>query len=59
MKREFIAMIFMVVSITVILIAASIFGEEVVFDTISRYIVVWLLVAFYVGQYSMKFPKKF
>lgn len=57
MKREYIAMIFMVSAVALIFITGLIFGLEIVFAQISRYIVIWLLIAFYAGQYSMKFPK--
>ncbi|RZL38463.1 MAG: hypothetical protein EOP00_28520 [Pedobacter sp.] len=59
MKREYFGMLFIIVFVALIFIAATIFGNEVVFDNLSRYIVVWILVAFYAGQYSMKFPKAF
>ena len=59
MKREYIAMIFMFSSIVLIFTAGYIFGDEVVFDNLSRFIIVWLILAFYAGQYSMKFPKAF
>lgn len=52
-------MIFMVSAVALIFITGAIFGHEIVFANISRYIVIWLLIAFYVGQYSMKFPKKY
>lgn len=59
MKREYFAMIFMLSSVALIIIARFIFGNEVVFDNLSRFIIVWLIIAFYAGQYSMKFPKAF
>jgi len=59
MKREYCGMIFLVVSVALIFIAEVIFGDEVVFDSLSRFIVVWILAGFYAGQYSMKFPKAF
>jgi hypothetical protein len=59
MKREYSGMIFLVVSVALIFIAEIIFGDEVVFDNLSRFIVVWILAVFYAGQYSMKFPKAF
>jgi hypothetical protein len=59
MKREYIGMIFMILSAAILISTGTIFGQEIVFANVSRYIVIWLLIAFYVGQYSMKFPKKF
>lgn len=52
-------MLFIVVSVALIFIAEYIFGDEAVFDNLSRFIVVWILIGFYAGQYSMKFPKAF
>lgn len=59
MKREYFGMFFIIVSVALILLADYILGDEIVYDNLSRYIVVWLLIAFYAGQYSMKFPKAF
>lgn len=59
MKREYIGMIFILLVLAIIFIMAALFDQETVFANISRYIVIWLLIAFYAGQYSMKFPKKF
>ena len=57
MKREYFGMLFIVASVALIFGFGFIFGQEIVFAHISRYIVIWLLIAFYAGQYSMKFPK--
>ena len=59
MKREYIGILFMFSVLAIILIAYYFFEEQTVMDTISRYIIVWILVGFSVGQYSMKFPKAF
>lgn len=59
MKREYFAMLFIFTCVALIFIAGYIFGDEVVFDNLARFIVVWLVIAFYAGQYSMKFPKAF
>ncbi len=59
MKREYIGMLFFITFVALIFIAEYFFGEETVMDNLSRYIVVWILVGFNVGQYSMKFPKAF
>ena len=59
MKREYFGMLFIIAFVALIFIAATILGDEVVFDNLSRYIVIWVLIGFYVGQYSMKFPKAF
>ncbi len=52
-------MLFIFASVALIFIAGLIFGNEVVFDNLSRFIVVWVVIGFYAGQYSMKFPKAF
>ena len=59
MKREYFGMIFIISSLALIFLASYIFGQDIVFENISRFIIIWLLVAFYAGQYSMKFPKAF
>lgn len=59
MKREYFAMLFIVVSVALIFIAGAVFGDEVVFENLSRFIVVVIVAGFYAGQYSMKFPKAF
>lgn len=59
MKREYFGMLFIFASVALIFIAGLIFGNEVVFDNLSRFIVVWVVIGFYAGQYSMKFPKAF
>lgn len=59
MKREYFGMLFIIAFVALIFIAATIIGDEVVFDNLSRYIVIWVLIGFYAGQYSMKFPKAF
>lgn len=59
MKREYFGMLFIIAFVVLIFIAATILGDEVVFDNLSRYIVIWVLIGFYAGQYSMKFPKAF
>lgn len=59
MKREYFTMLFMLTFVALIFIAGAVFGDEVVFDNLNRFIVIWILVGFYAGQYSMKFPKAF
>lgn len=59
MKREYFGMLFIIAFVALIFIAATILGDEVVFDNLSRFIVIWVLIGFYAGQYSMKFPKAF
>ena len=59
MKREYFAMLFIIISVVLIIGADYIFGEELVKENLSRFIVIWILAGFYAGQYSMKFPKAF
>lgn len=58
-KREHIGMLFMVTFVGLYFLLENFIGEEAVSHYLSRFIVVWLLIAFSVGQYSMKFPKSF
>ena len=59
MKREYFAMIFMITSVALIFLADYIFGDEIVYEYLSKFIVVWIIIGFSAGQYSMKFPKAF
>ena len=59
MKREYFGMLFFGVFVAGIFICNAIFSEEVVADKLSRFIIVWVVLGFSVGQYSMKFPKRF
>ena len=59
MKREYFGMIFMSVVLALILIAYYFFDEAKVSDFISKFIIIWIILGFNVGQYSMKFPKAF
>jgi energy-coupling factor transporter transmembrane protein EcfT len=58
MKREYFGMLFIIVFVLLVFLAEYLIGEEV-WNYLSQYIVIWILVAFYAGQYSMKFPKAF
>ncbi|SEA95426.1 hypothetical protein SAMN05443667_11334 [Flavobacterium gillisiae] len=57
MKREYFGMLFIIVSVSFIFAFDYIFGEQIVQEYISKFIVIWILIAFFVGQYSMRFPK--
>ncbi|CAM3964655.1 hypothetical protein FLAN108750_01905 [Flavobacterium antarcticum] len=59
MKREYFGMLFIIISVVLIIGADYIFGDDVVQENLSRFIVIWILAGFYAGQYSMKFPKAF
>lgn len=59
MKREYFGILFILVFIASIFIAEYFFGEAKVTNWLSSFIVIWVLLAFYAGQYSMRFPKAF
>jgi hypothetical protein len=59
MKRELFGMLFLIAFIAVYFLVVTFLGKEDTTLYLSRYIVIWLLMAFYVGQYSMRFPKGF
>lgn len=53
MKREYFGALFIIVFTLFYLALAHFFG----FETVSKYIIIWVLIAYFVGQYSVKFPK--
>lgn len=53
MKREFFGLLFIVIFLIVYLTIEKLCGTDVV----SKFIVVWILIAFFMGQYSTKYPK--
>ena len=59
MKREYFGAIFIVISVLLILTADYFFGSEAVADKMYKFIVIWLVIAYSLGQYSTKFPKAF
>jgi hypothetical protein len=58
MKREYFGILFIIIITSIILLSDYIFGEAF-WRNIDRYIIIVILIAFYAGQYSMKFPKAF
>lgn len=58
MKREYFGILFILVFVILVFITEYFIGEKV-YDYLSKFIVVWLMIAFQVGQYSMRFPKAF
>ncbi|MEO5775848.1 MAG: hypothetical protein ABIQ27_03025 [Flavobacterium sp.] len=58
MKREYFGMLFFLIFIILIFITEYFIGEKV-YDYLSKFIIVWLMLAYQVGQYSMRFPKAF
>ena len=59
MKRELFGMLFLAAFVGLYFLSDAILGEETTILYLSRFIVIWILAAFYVGQYSMRFPKAF
>ncbi len=59
MKREYFGMLFMLSFVAIFFIMVYLLGEETMTNYLSKFIVIWILVAYYIGQYSMKFPKAF
>lgn len=57
MQREYFTGIFITISAALILGSRYIFEVEQVENIINSFIIVWLMIAFYFGQYSTKFPK--
>ena len=59
MKREYIGLLFLLVTVIILISVSYIFEQAKVDDIVSKFIIIWLLIAYGIGQYSMKFPKKF
>lgn len=57
MKREHFTGIFITISAILILGSRHLLEVEQVENIINNFIIVWLMIAFYLGQYSTKFPK--
>ncbi|WP_181368975.1 hypothetical protein [Flavobacterium pallidum] len=58
MKREYFGMLFIIIFTGILILSDYLFGGAA-WDYFQKYIVIWVLIAFYAGQYSMKFPKAF
>uniref|UniRef100_UPI004049DC6C hypothetical protein n=1 Tax=Flavobacterium sp. TaxID=239 RepID=UPI004049DC6C len=59
MKREYIGMIFLLVTVIILIGGSYIFEQTKIDNLVNKFIIIWLLLAYQIGQYSMKFPKKF
>ena len=57
MKREYFLMLFMTILLIVYFACNYFFGSDIVEDKISKFLVIIILISFYAGQYSTKFPK--
>ena len=58
MKRYTFAAIFISLSVGIIFLFDYLFGQDFVKENTYRFIVVWLVIAFYAGQFSTRFPKE-
>ena len=59
MKREFFIMIFIIMTIALLFMAEHFATLTVLKENLYRFIVIWILIAVYAGQYSMRFTKAF
>jgi hypothetical protein len=59
MKREYFGMLFLICFVGFIFLAEYLFGQEKIENYLVSFIVIWVLIGYYVGQYSMRFPKAF
>ena len=58
MKKYYFAAIFISLSVVIIFLFDYFFGQDFVKENTYRFIVVWLVIAFYAGQFSTRFPKE-
>ena len=58
MKREYFGMLFIII-FTCLIFSTEYFIGEKVYDYLGKFIIVWIMIAYQVGQYSMRFPKAF
>ncbi len=58
MKRYSFAAIFISLSVGIIFLFDYLFGQDFVKENTYRFIVIWLVIAFYAGQFSTRFPKE-
>ncbi len=59
MKREYFAMLFIILFVASTFIADYFLDTETVKHYLNSFIVIWVLIGYYAGQYSMRFPKAF
>ena len=59
MKREYVGMIFLISTIIILIGGSYIIEQTKIDEFVNKFIIVWLFIAYLIGQYSMKFPKKF
>jgi hypothetical protein len=58
MNRTYFGMLFIIISGIIYFSAEYFFGEMKVMENLRTFLVIWILIAYQVGQYSMKFPKQ-
>lgn len=58
MKREYFVLLVLLSFVILILGLGYIFGEEKVTFYLKRFIVIIVLLFYFLGQYSMRFPKR-
>lgn len=59
MKREYFGMLVILVVVILLIGADYIFETIKVREYLNKYIVVWVLIVYQLGQFSMRFPKHF
>lgn len=57
MKREYFGMIFLVLTLLIIIGAKKFMGNETVDNLLSNYTIIFILIGYFLGQYSTKYPK--
>ena len=59
MKREYVGMICLLSTVIILIGGSYIIEQTKINEFVNKFIIVWLFIAYLIGQYSMKFPKKF
>jgi hypothetical protein len=59
MKREYFIALYLILIFVIIYVLGFLLEKEMFWYNLNRFIIVWILISVYVGQYSMRFPKKF
>ncbi len=54
MKREYFGALFFIAFTLFYLVLGHFLGYEV----IAKYIIIWVMIAYFAGQYSTRFPKR-
>lgn len=59
MKREYFIMLFLLFFTVMVVSAIYLFEDANVIEILGKFSIIWIIIAVYAGQYSMKFPKVF